>query len=146
MGDTAAADELLRGVLERQKGRRSKDLAHIYLRLARVARGAGDRKTDVTMLTTALDMDGQNGAVASELAWVAREDGNLEVETRALRTVTMLRAPAAMPRAEAYERLGEIAIQQGDSKKAVMLLKRAIDDDPTRDRARELLAQIDSTL
>jgi len=74
---------------------------------------------------------------------VARDDGNLELETRALRTVTMLRTPSSMPRAEAYERLGEIAILQGDSKKAVMLLKRAIDDDPTRDHARELLASLD---
>ena len=55
----------------------------------------------------------------------------------------MLRTPGAHPEAPiAYERLGEIAMHQGDSKKAVMLLKRAIDEDSTLDRARELLAQL----
>lgn len=139
----AAADELLRAVLEKHKGRRSKELSHVYLRLARVARASGDRGNDLAMLGTALDMDGQNGAVASELAWVARELGSTEIETRALRTITMLRAQAPMSRAEAYERLGELALEAGDNKRAVMLLKRAIDDDPSRQLARDLLARID---
>ena len=49
------------------------------------------------------------------------------------------RSPAPLPKALAYQHLGEIAQQQGDVKRAMMLLKRAIDDDPSLQSARILL-------
>jgi Tfp pilus assembly protein PilF len=49
---------------------------------------------------------------------------------------------APLPKAIAYQHLGEIAHQQGDSRRAMMLLKRAIDDDPTLEQARALLDQL----
>jgi hypothetical protein len=58
-------------------------------------------------------MDAQNGLVAAELASVALEERHLD--------------------------FGEIAREQGDVKRAVLLLKRAIDDDPTLASARALL-------
>jgi Tfp pilus assembly protein PilF len=54
----------------------------------------------------------------------------------------MLKVPGPLPRALAYQHLGEIAAQQGDTKRAVMLLKRAVDDDPSLSRARELLNEL----
>jgi len=81
--------------------------------------------------------------VVFEFVWVVWEFGSVEIETRALRTITMLRAQAPISRAEAYERLCELALEAGDNKRAVMLLKRAIDDDPSRQLARDLLARID---
>ena len=51
----------------------------------------------------------------------------------------MLKVPAPLPKALAYQHLGEIARQQGDPKRAMMLVKRAIDDDPTLESARTLL-------
>jgi predicted Zn-dependent protease len=80
-----------------------------------------------------------SSAVASELATVSMTFGQLEVATRALRSVTMLKAPAPMSKALAYQYLGEIARQQGDRKRALLLVKRAVDDDPTLQSARELL-------
>ena len=64
---------------------------------------------------------------------------NLDVAQRALRAITMLKVAAPLPRALAYQHLGEIAKQQGDVKRAMMLLKRAIDDDPSLQSARTLL-------
>jgi tetratricopeptide (TPR) repeat protein len=64
---------------------------------------------------------------------------NLDVASRALRAITMLKQPAPLPKALAYQYLGEIARQQGDVKRAMMLLKRAIDDDPSLQSARVLL-------
>jgi len=96
------------------------------------------------MLSSGLDMDGQNGVVASELAYVALAEGELDAATRALRAITMIRTPAPISKGVAYERLGEIAMHQGDNKKAVMLLKRAVDEDGTLEHARELLAQLGS--
>ena len=55
----------------------------------------------------------------------------------------MLKTAAPMSKGLAYQYLGEIARQQGDKKRAIMLLKRAIDDDPTLDSARALLEQLE---
>jgi tetratricopeptide (TPR) repeat protein len=127
-----------------QRGRRNKDLAGVYHRLAMIERDRGDHASEMTALASALDMDAQNGVVASDLATVAMHLGNLDVATKALRAVTMLRNPAPLPRALAYQHLGEIAQMQGDTTRAVMLLKRAVDEDSSLTRARELLAELQS--
>jgi tetratricopeptide (TPR) repeat protein len=142
IGKPQEAMEQLAALLAPHKGRRSRELAAVHQALAHVARAAGDRKTELGALTSALDMDPQNGAVASELALVAREADNLELAQRALRAVTMLKAPAPLSRGLAYQYLGEIAQKQGDVKRAVMLLKRAVDDDPSLASAKALLTQL----
>lgn len=136
------AQDLLSRTIGTFKGRRARELSALYHRLARIAEMLGDRITELQHLTTALDMDGQNGIVASELAYVAMEVGNWDVAQRALRAVTMLKAPAPLPKALAYQHLAEIARHQGDTKRAMMLVKRAIDDDPTLESARALLEEM----
>ena len=42
----------------------------------------------------------------------------------------LLKTPGPMPKALAYQYMGEIARKQGDNKRAVLLLKRAVQDDP----------------
>ena len=133
------AQELLLRTIGTFKGRRARELSALYHRLARVAEILDDKASELQHLTTALDMDAQNGVVASELAYLAMELGNLEVAQRSLRAITMLKVPAPLPKAQAYQHLGEIARQQGDVKRAMMLVKRAIDDDPTLESARTLL-------
>jgi|GEM_PF-405214 len=133
------AQDLLQRTIGTFKGRRARELSALYHRLARVAEILDDKPTELQHLTTALDMDAQNGVVATELAYLAMELGNYEVAQRALRAITMLKVPAPLPKALAYQHLGEIARQQGDMKRAMMLVKRAIDDDPTLESARTLL-------
>ncbi|MBS2011556.1 MAG: tetratricopeptide repeat protein [Deltaproteobacteria bacterium] len=138
------AQELLMRTIGTFKGRRARELSALYHRLARVAEVLGDKTAELQHLTTALDMDAQNGVVASELAYRAMELGNLDLAQRALRAVTMLKQPAPLPKAMAYQHLGEIARQQGDVKRAMMLVKRAIDDDPTLESAKQLLEALQS--
>lgn len=133
------ASDLLQRTIATFKGRRARELSALYHRLARIAELVGDKASELAHLTTALDMDSQNGAVASELAYRAMEAGNLEVAQRALRQITMLKTAAPMSKALAYQHLGEIASHQGDNKRAMMLLKRAIDEDPSLDSARVLI-------
>ena len=133
------AQDLLLRTIAMFKGRRARELSALYHRLARIAEILGDKPVELQHLTTALDMDAQNGIVASELAYLAMEIGNLDVAQRALRAITMLKVAAPLPKALAYQHLGEIAKQQGDVKRAMMLLKRAIDDDPSLQSARALL-------
>ena len=136
--------DLLQKTIATFKGRRARELSALYHRLARIAEMLGDKPQELQHLTTALDMDAQNGVVASELASLAMEIQNWDVAQRALRAVTMLKTQAPLPKALAYQHLGEIARQQGDSKRAMMLLKRAIDDDPTLESARALLDALQS--
>ena len=138
-GRVEEAQDLLLRTIGTFKGRRARELSALYHRLARVAEILGDRNVELQHLTTALDMDAQNGVVASELAYLAMELRNLDVAQRALRAITMLKVAAPLPKALAYQHLGEIAKQQGDVKRAMMLLKRAIDDDPSLQSARILL-------
>ncbi len=133
------ATDLLQRTIATFKGRRARELSALYHRLARIAEYVGDKPNELAHLTTALDMDSQNGVVASELAYRAMELGNLEVAQRALRQITMLKATAPMSKALAYQHLGEIANHQGDTKRAMMLLKRAIDEDPGLESARVLI-------
>ena len=136
------AQDLLARTIGTFKGRRARELSALYHRLARIAEILGDRNTELQHLTTALDMDAQNGIVASELAYIAMELGNYEIAQRALRQITMLKVPAPVSKGLAYQHLGEIARQQGDLRRAIMLVKRATDEEPTLDSARQLLEQL----
>jgi thioredoxin-like negative regulator of GroEL len=141
-GRAREAAEVLTRTIASYRGKRSRELGTLHHRLARVAQLDGDRIGEVQSLTTALDMDPQNGYAASELAAAAMDLGQWEVANRALRAITMLKGDAPMSKAVAYKHLGEIAYQQGDSKRAVVMLKRAVDEDPSLEEARALLQQI----
>jgi tetratricopeptide (TPR) repeat protein len=138
-GRLEEASAVLSDAITRQKGKRSKELAMLYHKYAQVARAAGDEENDMSSLGFAFDIDPQNGDVASELSLLAMQVGNYELATKALRAVTMLRTPASMSKAEANQYLGEIAYSQGDPKKAMLLIKRALEEDPNLERARDLL-------
>ncbi len=141
-GRTRDAAAVLSRTIAAHRGRRSRELGTLHHRLARVAQADGDRIGEVQSLTTALDMDPQNGVAASELAVAAMEVGQWDVASRALRAITMLKSDAPMPKAIAYQHLGEIAHQQGDQKRAVVMLKRAVDEDPGLQEARDLLQRL----
>ena len=145
LGDPAEASEVVQATLAAQKGRRSRDLSLLHQRLARIERTLGNRAAEMQWLSSALDMDGQNGVVAAELARCSLEIGQYDLATKALRTITMIKTPSPIPRALAYQKLGEIAHMQGDTKKALLLLKRAVDDDPSLDEARALLQSLQGT-
>jgi tetratricopeptide (TPR) repeat protein len=140
-GRTADAVELVNVAILAHKGKRSRELSALHHRLARAAHSVGDRASELAWLTSALDVDAQNGFVAAELAQIALEDRHLDLATRALRAVTLLKNPTTSPmsKAVAYQKLGEVAREQGDVKRAVLLLKRALDEDPTLATARALL-------
>jgi len=143
-GRTADAQALITGQIAARSGRRSPELASLYHRLARIANVLGDRAEELSALTSALEADAQNGFVAAELASAGLEAGDIELATRALRAVTLLKdaSTSHISKGLAFQYLGEIARQQGDSKRAMLLLKRAIEDDPSLETAQRLIEEL----
>jgi tetratricopeptide (TPR) repeat protein len=137
------AAALLEPVLAPHKGRRVRELAPLYWRLARVARYAGNVPDEVRALFHALDCDAQNGAVCSDVAVRAIELEQIELASRALRAITLLKTPGPVSKALAYQHMGEIARKQGDPKRALMLLSRALAEDPSLEGARVIVDAIE---
>jgi len=91
----------------------------------------------------ALECDAQNGRVCSDVALRAVDLDEMDLANRALRAVTLLKNPGPMSKALAYQMMGEIARRQGDAKKALTLLKRALSEDPTLEGAQALVEAIE---
>jgi tetratricopeptide (TPR) repeat protein len=140
VSDAAA---LLETVMAPLKGRRARELAPLYWRVARVAREQGDHPNEVRALGQAIDCDSQNGEICSNVALRALELDERELATRALRAVTLLRTAGPMSKAVAYQHLGELAQKQGDPRRALTLLRRAVTEDPALEEARALMNRIE---
>lgn len=141
-GEIDKAVDLLTPAIDRHKGRRSREVAALNHRMARAANAGGGRDVELQWLAKALECDMQNGQVAAELAEVAIELRQFDVALKALKAVTLLRTPGPMSRALATLRQGQIAYQQGDPKRAILLAKKALADEPTLTEAEEFLRQL----
>jgi tetratricopeptide (TPR) repeat protein len=142
-GRAQEAAMLLEPLVAPHKGRRSRELAPLHYRLARVARHLGNTAEEGRSLMLALECDAQNGQVCSDVALRAMEADQLELANRALRAITLLKKPGPMSKALAYQYMGEIARKQGDPKRAMALLNRALAEDPSLEGARALVKTIE---
>jgi len=141
-GEIDRAMELLTPAIEKHKNRRTKELGALQHRMARAANAGGGRDVEMQWLSKALECDMQNGQVAAELAEVAIELRQFETALKALKAVTLLRTPGPMSRALATLRQGQIAYQQGDAKRAVLLARKALSDEPTLTEAEDFLREL----
>ncbi len=142
-GRASDALALIEQIIGPSKGRRSRELAGLYWRLSRVGRAMGDAAGELRALVQALECDAQSGRVCADVAERAMELGQLDVANRALRAVTLLKTPGPMSKALAYQHMGEVARAQGDPKRALTLVKRALVEDPTLEGARFLVDAIE---
>ncbi|HTB74892.1 MAG TPA: tetratricopeptide repeat protein [Polyangiaceae bacterium] len=143
LGRTADAFAVLDQFVGPSKGRRTREFAGLHWRLSRVARATGDAAGELRAIVAALECDAQSGQVCSDVAVRAMEIGQLDLASRALRAVTLLKTPGPMSKALAYQYMGEIARVQGDPKRALTLVKRALVEDPTLEGARALAQTIE---
>ena len=142
-GRASEALTVLDQVLGPNRGRRTRELAGINWRLSRVSRAVGDAAGELRAMVQALECDAQSGQVCADVAIRAMEIGQLDLASRALRAVTLLKAPGPMSKALAYQYMGEIARVQGDPKRALTLVKRALVEDPTLEGAKALVQAIE---
>jgi tetratricopeptide (TPR) repeat protein len=142
MNQLEQATNLLDATIAGHKNKRSPALSVLQHRMARVALAAGDRSIEVQWLNAALDSDAQNTQVAAELADAATEIGQLDLAHKALRAITVAKNPGPMSKGMAFYRQGLISYHQGDQRKAVVMVKRGLQEDPSLAEARTFLEQL----
>jgi tetratricopeptide (TPR) repeat protein len=133
----------LERVMAPYRGRRARELAAIHLRMAHAVHELGDGESESRSLAHALECDSQNGDIVSEVALRSIGIGQLDLATRALRAVTLLKTVAPISRGLAYQYLGEIARRQGEPRRALALLRRALTEDPALEGARTVIEAIE---
>ncbi|HEY6882000.1 MAG TPA: tetratricopeptide repeat protein [Polyangiales bacterium] len=141
------ADEA-RALIERTMGalrqRRSPELGQLRHRMARLLQAEGDERGRFDWLNAALEADMNNGEVASELAVVAQDHGQLDVALKALRAITMMKGEAPMSRAEAFYRQAIIVAQKGEPRRAVLWAKKAKAEDQHFPGVDRLIQELES--
>ncbi len=136
------AQDLLEKAMNACKQRRSPELGQLRYRMAKLSSAAGDPQARLEWLNAALDADMNNGDVASELAVVAQNMGDLDAALKALRAITMLKTDAPMTRAEAFYRQAVIVAQKGEPRRAVLWAKKAKAENANFPGVDELLAEL----
>jgi tetratricopeptide (TPR) repeat protein len=133
--------QLLQTGIDRQGGRRSRELAALQHRMARAA-ATSDRNTEMQWLLAAFESYPQGTDVAAELADLATELAEYEVALKALRALATAKTQGTISRPMAFLKQAQIARIQGDDRKATFLAKKAVAMDPDFVEARDFLDQL----
>ena len=136
------ASALLTELLAASKGMRAEELASLYHRQSRLAALAGDRDGQLQALKKALDADRRSVAIANELADLAESIGDDELALRALRVVAASPVKDSKVLGQAYLRQARIAHRAKDRARAIIFVKRALQEYPELEEARALLDQL----
>jgi tetratricopeptide (TPR) repeat protein len=141
-GALERAQGLLGELLADARNMKSEELATLYQRQAKLAAVAGDREGQLAALKKALECDRKNVAIANELADLAEAMGDDDLALRALRVVAANPVKDAKVLALAYLRQARIAHRAKDRARAIIFVKRALQEDPTLEEAKGLLDQL----
>lgn len=132
---------LLDQAIAAHKGRRSTALSLLLRERAKVLLAAGDLTDTLATLAKAFDMDHHDAELALEVGELARELGEVELSTRAFRTLTLMK-PSEAPgllKGRAYHALADVAREAGDLRRARLMAEKAVLEDAANEEARALL-------
>lgn len=147
------AVEVLQQIVESYGGRRSKEVATIHHRLAKAYLADQDREKALAELDTAFKIDPGAIGVLRDLGVLSLElaDGDpaqqaayVDRAGKTFKALLLQRLDDASPitKSEVFYYLGEVAHRQGDDKRAIQMLERAIDNDKGFERAKTLLEKL----
>jgi len=142
--------EVLQGVAQANRGRRTRALSAVYEQIAAIHLEDGILSDAHEALAKAFEADSKNARLALDLGRLSLEIEDVDAAQRAFRAVTIMRPPSAEgpgatpeEKAEANYHLAALAQKQGDPRKARVLVSKALSDSPHHDGARALLAELD---
>jgi tetratricopeptide (TPR) repeat protein len=149
-GTPERALEVLKGVAQANRGKRTKAISQVYEQIANIHLEEGFLSDALDALSKAFESDNKNARMALDIGRLALELEEGEAAQRAYRAVTIMRAPGpdgggatAEDKAEANFQLAAIARKAGDPRKARVLVSKALADAPGHEGARTLLAELD---
>lgn len=143
-GELDMANALTDQAIAAQGGRRSKELSTLQQRKAVIMGAYGDQSQQLSWLEQAFVSNRNDGEIAAVLADLAETMEEWDLALKALRQITMLKEDAPISKAQAYFRQGKISyFREEDKKRAVLFVKKALQEDPAFEEARQFLAEVD---
>ncbi|MBN2344724.1 MAG: tetratricopeptide repeat protein [Deltaproteobacteria bacterium] len=141
-GDLDGAEAHVDGALEASGRRRSPQHAALQLKKAVIAEKRGDRMEQLAWLEQAAGSARTDGEIASMLADLAEELEEWEIALKALRNISLMKSDCPISKGESFFRQGRISYRLGDEKRAILYVKKAIQEDKDHAEAQAFLEQI----
>jgi tetratricopeptide (TPR) repeat protein len=138
------AAQVLERVIASFGNRRTKELSVFHHRLGRTLATLGDKDVALAQFDMAFKIDPGSVEVLRDLGVLALETNDLDRAQKTFRALLLQRldAQSGISKGEVFYYLGEISMKQGDRAKAVQMLERAVENEPTLDRAKSMLSQL----
>jgi tetratricopeptide (TPR) repeat protein len=140
------AASVLEKVIASFGNRRTKELSLYHHRLGRALASLGDTDVAIAQLDMAFKIDPGSVGVLKDLGVLALETNDLDRAQKSFRALLLQRLDPSfgISKGEVFYYLGEISAKQGDKLKAVQMLERAIENEPSLDRAKTRLTELKS--
>jgi tetratricopeptide (TPR) repeat protein len=138
------AANVLEKVIASYGNRRTKELSLYHHRLGRALASLGDKDVALAQLDMAFKIDPGSVVVLKDLGVLALENNDLDRAQKTFRALLLQRLDPSLgiSKGEVFYYLGEICAKQGDKAKAVQMLERAIENEPSLDRAKAMLTEL----
>lgn len=138
------AANVLERVIASFGAKRTKELSVYHHRLGKALAALGDKDVALAQYDMAFKIDPGSIEVLRDLGVLALENNDLDRAQKTFRALLLQRLDpgAGISKGEVFYYLGEISMRQGDKAKAVQMLERAVENEPSLQRARAMLTEI----
>ncbi len=124
--------------------KRTKELSVYHHRLGRARAKLGDRDVALAQFDMAFRINPGSIEILRDLGILALENNDLERAHKTFQALLLQRfdSTTVITKGEVFFYLGEVNLKQGNKAKAVQMLERAIESEPSLDRAKEMLTSL----
>jgi tetratricopeptide (TPR) repeat protein len=143
-GRERESTKVLERVIASFGARRTKELSLYHHRLGQALASLGDKNMALVQYDMAFKIDPGSVTVLKDLGVLALETNDLDRAQKTFRVLLLQRLDpnVGITKGEVFYYLGEISAKQGDKAKAVQMLERAVENEPTLDRAKTKLMEL----
>jgi tetratricopeptide (TPR) repeat protein len=143
-GRERESTKVLERVIASFGARRTKELSLYHHRLGQALASLGDKDVALAQYDMAFKIDPGSVSVLKDLGVLALETNDLDRAQKTFRALLLQRLDPniGITKGEVFYYLGEISAKQGDRAKALQMLERAIENEPTLERARTKLTEL----
>jgi tetratricopeptide (TPR) repeat protein len=143
-GRERESTKVLERVIASFGARRTKELSLYHHRLGQALASLGDKDVALAQYDMAFKIDPGSVTVLKDLGVLALETNDLDRAQKTFRALLLQRLDPniGITKGEVFYYLGEISAKQGDRAKALQMLERAIENEPTLERARTKLTEL----